>query len=222
MSVRGLGPIDHVAVVVRDIEEALPRYAALFGLAAPEGVRRIGAQGVRLCFLPTGPAPAARIELIQPTDPDSGVARFLEARGEGLHHVCFETPAVDDALMLGVALAELARAGRDKVTFDVAPRFRSFGAWAEQLLAESTGKEGTGLIPVEGEPLANAEMYGDDRVFVRIVEPGWHADAGAPLAEAGHPVLTLTVSAPQDLGALFFVWEFATAAAGWRPRSGLP
>ena len=123
-----------------------------------------------------------------------------------------ENPGID----LGVALAELARAGRDKVTFDAAPRFASFGTWAEQLLAESTGKDGRGLIPVEEERLAGPEVYGDDRVFVRIVEPGWHADAGVPLEEAGHPVITLTVEGPEDLGLLFFVWEFATAAAGWR------
>jgi methylmalonyl-CoA/ethylmalonyl-CoA epimerase len=89
--VSGRGPIDHVAVVVRDIDEALPRYADLFGLDAPDGVQAVEAQGVRLCFLPSGPPPAARIELIQPTDAESGVARFLEARGEGLHHVCFGT-----------------------------------------------------------------------------------------------------------------------------------
>jgi methylmalonyl-CoA/ethylmalonyl-CoA epimerase len=104
----GLGPIDHVAVVVRDIDEALPRYAALFGLAAPDGVMDVEAQGVRLCFLPTGPAPAARIELIQPTDAESGVARFLEARGEGLHHVCFGTTDIAAELArLGAAGAEL-------------------------------------------------------------------------------------------------------------------
>ena len=62
MTAGSLGPIDHVAVVVRDIDDALPRYAALFGLAAPEGVRAVEAQGVRLCFLPTGEPPAARIE----------------------------------------------------------------------------------------------------------------------------------------------------------------
>ncbi|MFY9587179.1 MAG: glucose-6-phosphate isomerase [Actinomycetota bacterium] len=119
-------------------------------------------------------------------------------------------------LELGAALGELALGSHDKVTFDTAPRFASFGAWAEQLLAESTGKDGKGLIPVDGERLAGAEVYGDDRVFVRIVEPGWHADAGAPLIEAGHPVITMTVRDPEDLGELFFTWEFATATAGRR------
>jgi methylmalonyl-CoA epimerase len=88
---RRIGPIHHVAVVVRSIDEALPRYAALFGLA-PEGAPIVFAsQRVRLCFLPTGPEPAARIELVEPIDEASGVARFLAARGEGLHHVCLAT-----------------------------------------------------------------------------------------------------------------------------------
>jgi methylmalonyl-CoA/ethylmalonyl-CoA epimerase len=112
VSERGLGPIDHVAVVVRDIDEALPRYATLFGLTGPEGVQAVEAQGVRLCFLPTGPAPAARIELIQPTDPESGVARFLESRGEGLHHVCFGTSDIAAELVrLAAAGAELIDQG---------------------------------------------------------------------------------------------------------------
>jgi methylmalonyl-CoA epimerase len=86
-----LGPIHHVAIVVRSIEASLPRYRELFGLA-PEGVPIVfAAQRVRLCFLPTGPDPAARIELIEPIDEESGVARFLAARGEGFHHLCFLT-----------------------------------------------------------------------------------------------------------------------------------
>jgi methylmalonyl-CoA/ethylmalonyl-CoA epimerase len=110
----GLGPIDHVAVVVRDIDEALPRYEKLFGLTAPDGIQAVESQGVRLCFLPTGPEPAARIELIQPTAPDSGVARFLASRGEGLHHVCF------GATDLAAELARLDAAGAELI--DHAPR----------------------------------------------------------------------------------------------------
>lgn len=102
MTAPAIGPIHHVAIVVRSIEASLPRYRELFGLA-PEGEpRAFGSQAVRLCFLPTGPAPAARIELIEPLDENSGVARFLAARGEGLHHVCFVTddlPASLEALL---------------------------------------------------------------------------------------------------------------------------
>ena len=87
----GLGPIHHVAIIVRSIQEALPRYRDLFGLSPEADPFVFSPQGVRICFLPTGPEPAARIELIEPIDETSGVARFLGARGEGLHHVCFLT-----------------------------------------------------------------------------------------------------------------------------------
>lgn len=116
MTERGpsLGPIDHVAVVVRSIDASLPRYAQLFGLAPEEEPRVIAAQGVKLCFLATGPAPAARLELIEPVDPESGVARFLASRGEGLHHVCFGTPDV------AAELSRLAAAGAELI--DTVPR----------------------------------------------------------------------------------------------------
>jgi methylmalonyl-CoA epimerase len=94
---RPVGSIDHVAIVVRSIEQALPRYRELFGLE-PGPIHEVEAQGVRLCFLPSGGSGSARLELIEPTDVDSGVARFLEARGEGLHHVCLRSAAIRDAL----------------------------------------------------------------------------------------------------------------------------
>jgi methylmalonyl-CoA/ethylmalonyl-CoA epimerase len=86
-----IGPIHHVAVVVRSIEESLPRYRSLFGLEPEAEPFVFASQRVRLCFLPTGPGPAARLELVEPIDDESGVARFLAARGEGIHHVCFLT-----------------------------------------------------------------------------------------------------------------------------------
>ena len=76
-------------MVVRSIDASLPHYRALFRLDSDEAPRIVAAQGVRLCFLPTGEPPAARIELIEPLDAESGIARFLAERGEGLHHVCF-------------------------------------------------------------------------------------------------------------------------------------
>jgi len=103
-----IGPIDHVAIVVRSIDEALPRYRALFGWEPLDEPRVFAAQRVRLCFLPTGPEPAARVELVEPTDEESGVARFLAERGEGLHHVCLlsaDLPA--DLAALAKAEAEL-------------------------------------------------------------------------------------------------------------------
>ena len=108
-----VGAIDHAAIVVRSIEDSLPRYAELFGLAAGE-IHELPAQRARVCFLPTGPAPAARLELVQPTDDDSGVARFLAAHGEGLHHVCCSS---DD---LPADLAHLA--AREAELIDAAPR----------------------------------------------------------------------------------------------------
>jgi methylmalonyl-CoA/ethylmalonyl-CoA epimerase len=86
-----IGPIHHVAVVVRSIDASLGRYRDLFGLEPEAQPIVFAAQRVRLCFLPTGPEPAARLELVEPIDGESGVARFLAARGEGVHHVCFLT-----------------------------------------------------------------------------------------------------------------------------------
>ncbi len=103
-----IGPIHHVAVVVRSIGASLPRYAELFGFVLEGEVVELPAQRSRVAFLATGPAPAARLELVEPTDPESGVGRFLAARGEGLHHVCFasdDMPA--DLRALAAADAEL-------------------------------------------------------------------------------------------------------------------
>jgi len=86
-----LGPIHHVAIIVRSIDAALPRYRELLGLEPEAEAFVFPSQAVRLCFLPTGPAPAARIELVEPMDDASGVARFLASRGEGVHHVCLAT-----------------------------------------------------------------------------------------------------------------------------------
>jgi len=118
----------------------------------------------------------------------------------------------DDGLRLGCAIGELARAGRDKLTFVVHEPLASFGLWVEQLIAESTGKRGRGILPVAGEPLAEPEAYGDDRVFVHV---GDHAEPLAYLRAAGHPVLAIGASEPADLGRLFALWEWATAVAGW-------
>ncbi len=118
-------------------------------------------------------------------------------------------------IVLGAALGELAIGGRDKVTLVLSEPIAALGSWVEQLLAESTGKQGRGLVPVTGEPLAAPEVYGSDRVFVAIsvagAAPGTRLDA---LEAAGHPVLRWTIASREDLGAEFFRWEVATAAAG--------
>ncbi len=122
------------------------------------------------------------------------------------------------AARLGAALGELALAGRDKATFFLSPAVESFGDWVEQLLAESTGKEGRGILPVVGEPPGPPESYGADRVFLHLRLEGddTHDEAVAALERAGHPVIRLELRDPYDLGAQFFLWEMAAAVAGWR------
>ena len=131
-------------------------------------------------------------------------------------------PDADDnpALVLGSAMAALARAGRDKLTFIIEPDLAPLGAWLEQLIAESTGKEGVGIVPVDGEPLASPALYGNDRVFVRLgpaSDSEWHTDIDAKLAAltaAGHPLIDIRLDDASWVAAEFFRWEFATAIAG--------
>jgi glucose-6-phosphate isomerase/transaldolase/glucose-6-phosphate isomerase len=119
---------------------------------------------------------------------------------------------------LGATMASLAQAGRDKVTLISSPQITTFGLWAEQLLAESTGKEGTGLIPVANEPIVSPTAYGTDRLFVYLRLKGdqnRQLDRQiAGLARHGHPVLTLILQDRYDLAGEFFRWEIATAVAG--------
>ncbi len=116
---------------------------------------------------------------------------------------------------LGAVFAEAAKVGRDKITIVAPPAIQSFGVWAEQLIAESTGKEGKGLVPVADEALGTPQVYGDDRLFVRLALPGDdEPSALAALGQAGHPVVTLKLSDPLAIGAEFFRWEYAIAVAG--------
>jgi transaldolase/glucose-6-phosphate isomerase len=121
-------------------------------------------------------------------------------------------------LILGAGMAELAKHGRDKVTFVMSESISTFGMWLEQLLAESTGKEGTGLLPVSDEPLGPPSVYGKDRLFVHFllndkVEEAVKETIGQ-LAKEGHPVVTIRMEDPLDIGQEFFRWEIATATAG--------
>ncbi len=125
----------------------------------------------------------------------------------------------ESAVWLGVALSALARAGRDKLTFAIAPSLPGLGLWLEQLVAESTGKHGTGILPVADEPLGTPGEYGEDRVFAHLPDPSGpdprteeRLDA---LAAAGHPVITIPTAGPGDLGRVFMLAEIAVAAAGW-------
>jgi transaldolase / glucose-6-phosphate isomerase len=119
-------------------------------------------------------------------------------------------------LGLGVALGELALQGRDKLTFVVDDPLESFGLWAEQLVAESTGKHERGILPIADEPLLPTAEYGPDRVFVHVSTGDVEMTGKVgELSSAGHPVLTIDADGPDDLGRVFFVSEFATAVAGW-------
>jgi hypothetical protein len=119
-------------------------------------------------------------------------------------------------LRLGAAIGSAALAGRDKLTFFVGPPVPRFGMWIEQLVAESTGKEGKGILPVEGEVPGPFSVYGEDRFFVGIERTGGREMERSigPLQRAGHPAARFEVGDALDLGAEMFRWEFATAAAG--------
>jgi transaldolase/glucose-6-phosphate isomerase len=127
-------------------------------------------------------------------------------------------PADNPGVVLGVIIGVLAQHGRDKVTIIASPGIGDFGAWLEQLLAESTGKDGNGLIPVDLEPLGPPEVYGNDRLFayIRLASaPDAAQDAAvAALEAAGQPVVRMILTDPYQLGEEMFRWETATAVAG--------
>ena len=119
---------------------------------------------------------------------------------------------------LGAVMGVLAQKGRDKLTLVTSPAISSFGLWVEQLIAESTGKDGIGIIPVAGEPLVSPDQYGEDRIFVYLRLAGDVNDetdrAMETLVSVGQPVVRLDLRDKYDLGAEFFRWELATAVAG--------
>lgn len=124
-------------------------------------------------------------------------------------------PQENPGLYLGAALGELALAGNDKVVFFVPDEMKSFPYWIEQLVAESTGKEGVGILPVTDELPSSFEHYSNDRVFVFInLDEAEQPDFEKALIEAGKPVISITVNNHYALAQEFFRWEFATAAAG--------
>ena len=127
-------------------------------------------------------------------------------------------PAENPGFRLGAIIGEAAVAGRNKLTIIASKELEPFGAWLEQLLAESTGKQGKGIVPVDLEPLGSPDDYGSDRLFVRFALDG-KTDAGTDakieaLVDAGAPVVTIRVARPELIGQEFVRWEFATAVAG--------
>lgn len=133
---------------------------------------------------------------------------------------CRVEGAGNPGIALGAAIGALAKAGRDKLTFVIEPDLAPLGAWLEQLIAESTGKHGTGIVPVDGETLAEPEVYRADRVFVRLgraVAADWKAETDAllgALEAAGHPVIDLILGGDDWVASEFVRWEVATAIAG--------
>ena len=158
-----------------------------------------------------GMAPAAAIGM--------DTKRFLDRAGEMAVSCSACVPAHDNpGVVLGNVLGVLAGEGRDKVTIISSPGIHGLGAWLEQLLAESTGKLGKGLIPVDREPLGPPEVYGDDRVFVYLrldtsIDASQEQAVGA-LEAAGQPLVRISIPDIYDLGQEFFRWEIATAVAG--------
>jgi len=204
------------------IEDAARRFSAvtdegsaLDRLAREEGMRRvflnpadIGGRYSALSYFGMVPAALLGLDLAS-----------LAARAARAAEACASSdPAGNEALRLGALLGAAAREGRDKLTLLTSPSLRPLGYWIEQLVAESTGKEGRGIVPVEGEPPGFARYYSPDRCFVSITlasEPSPELQGlGAELRQAGAPWIELTLSDRIELAAEFFRWETATAIAG--------
>ncbi|MBI3456351.1 MAG: bifunctional transaldolase/phosoglucose isomerase [Candidatus Rokubacteria bacterium] len=146
-------------------------------------------------------------------------SRFLSQAEEMVHACASCVPAEENpGVVLGTIMGVLANRGRDKVTLIASPGIHDLGAWLEQLLAESTGKAGKGLIPVDREPLGEPSVYGRDRLFVYLrlsSAPDPDQDAAVTALEnAGQPVVRISIDDPYNLAEEFFRWEFATAVAG--------
>ncbi len=183
------------------------------------------AQGFRACFL-NDPNIGGRYSALSffgmvPAALAGYNINLLLDRGLGAMHANDKTVAVQNApgVKFGAALGALAREGRNKLTIVTHPAIRAFGAWAEQLIAESTGKMGRGILPVEGEPLGAPQDYGSDRVFVyvgaNLPNPAHGTDEKLrALESAGNPVIRLAMNDAYDVGEQFYLWEIATAAAG--------
>lgn len=197
-------------VAVTDPGSALDRLATERGFRAVfHGEASIGGRYSALSYFGLAPAALVGLDL-----------RRLLARARGMADACSpESPAsANPGVQLGVLLGLAAREGRDKATLVVCPGLDGLGAWVEQLLAESTGKDGRGIMPVDGERLDAPTVYGDDRVFVATTRNDESDEGRAAaldaLARAGHPVVRIRVRDRYDVAAECFRWEFATAVAG--------
>jgi transaldolase / glucose-6-phosphate isomerase len=155
------------------------------------------------------PAAAAGIDL----------ARFLDSALSMVRSCGADVPPQENpGVQLGLAMGVAGRQGRDKVTILSSNKIADFGAWAEQLIAESTGKDGKGLIPIDGEPLGDPKVYGSDRFFIDLRTDGEgqkdHDEKLEALEKAGHPVVRIGMKSIDHIGQEFFRFEIATAVAG--------
>ncbi len=175
----------------------------------------VGGRYAALTYVGLVPASLIGLDL----DPFLASARAMLDRCHARH------PLANPGVSLGLALGANAVAGRDKLTLVVDPEIVGFGSWAEQLIAESTGKQGVGIVPIDLEPLGSVDAYGQDRIFVRLsladsAGPAAAADGTtaddllAALEAAGHPVIRIAIDDPIDLAGEFVRWEVATAIAG--------
>ena len=210
-TVRGKEKAGEHFVAVTDPGSSLERRAKQ--LASPDifhGVPSIGGRYSVLSKFGLVPAAAMGID----------VKRLLET-AQPMEHACGADvpPAENPGVQLGIAMGVAStRFGRDKVTIIASPGIADLGAWLEQLLAESTGKHGRGLIPLAGEPLTTPERYGSDRFFAYLeldgqIDPS-QRQAVEALERAGHPVARISVKDVWHIGQEFFRWEIATAVAG--------
>jgi transaldolase/glucose-6-phosphate isomerase len=195
---------------ITDPESALEREARARSFRAIyHGYASIGGRYSALSNF--GMVPAALMGLDAP--------EFIERAGRMLHACASSVPVEQNpGVGLGVVMGEAAKGGRDKLTIVASERIASFGAWLEQLVAESTGKGGKGIIPIDREGVGAPAVYGEDRLFVylRLYDES-SADLDArmvALERAGQPVVTISIASPMDLGEEFFRWEMATAVAG--------
>ncbi|MGE3784894.1 MAG: bifunctional transaldolase/phosoglucose isomerase, partial [Alphaproteobacteria bacterium] len=209
-SVSGEAVASQHFVAITDPGSSLEKIARLEKFRAiRHGVTSIGGRYSVLSDF--GMVPAAAIGL--------DVRTFLERTAEMVRSCSASSPPVENpGVLLGAILGVAAKQGRDKLTVIASPGIASYGAWLEQLLAESTGKQGRGIIPVDAEPVGAPAVYGQDRVFAyfRLAseQDQEHENAVAALEAAGQPVVRVVVSEAMQIGQEFFRWEMATAVAG--------
>jgi transaldolase/glucose-6-phosphate isomerase len=206
----GADKAGHHFVAVTDPGSSMEKVAQKQGFARIfHGDPTIGGRYSVLSPFGLVPAAAAGIDL----------AKFLDLALAMVRSCGPDVPPQENpGVQLGLAMGCAGLEGRDKVTIVSSPAIADFGAWAEQLIAESTGKDGKGLIPIDGEPLADPARYGKDRLFIDM-RTGAEADAGqdaklAALEKAGHPVVRIVLKSADHIGQEFFRFEIATAVAG--------